>query len=129
MPNEKEIEQKLGEWLEWKRNEQRANQRRLEIEQELGAMIPAPAEGSRTQRYGNFRVTTTQPISYRLDVEGWQQVACTVPEKLWPVKTETKLVPKGYKWLEANSPDVWKKVARVVTAKAGKIGWKVEVVD
>ncbi len=115
-------------WLEAKRAETAANARRIAIEEQLATAFDVPDEGSKTHKIEGFKVTVTQPVARKLDVDAWTKVEAKCPVQLRPVKVKLEADPAGCKYLAQNEPAIWKRIASAFETKPGKIGFKVEVV-
>jgi len=64
-----ELTQLLESWEHEKTIELTANARRQAIEQQLALVLAAPDEGQKSHRVGPFKVTRTNAVYYRGDVE------------------------------------------------------------
>lgn len=117
------------DWLEAKNDEQKANQRRLNIEKELTAALDAKDEGSITHKLDGYKVTLTQPVRRSVDADMWAEIEATVDAELHPIKYKIEADPKGMKWLQENEPLEWAKMAPAFTTKPGKISVKVEEME
>ncbi len=114
------------EWLNAKRLEDDAKQKRIEAEEALITLLGARDEGAQTHDVGQFKVTVTGVINRKLDAETYfGQVEAQLPEDLRPVRMEPKLDETGVKWLQSNRPDLYAIMARALTVKPGKTGVKV----
>lgn len=122
------VETLCRDWLEAKRAETAANARRIEIEAQLAQAMEVPEEGSKTHKLDGFKVTVTQPVTRKLDPIKWDAVAHLVPEAMRPVKVKIEADATGCKYLAANEPQLWKKIAKAFETKPGKVGFKVEAV-
>jgi len=120
------IESLARDWLEAKRAEGQANRQRLAIEKEIADALEVKSEGSITHTLENYKVTLTQPVSRKLDVDAWKKVAHHCPDSLKPIKVSLTADVAGVKWLIDKSPQVWSKISDAFTTKPGKIGVKVE---
>jgi hypothetical protein len=113
-------------WLEAKRAENKARDKRIEIEAQLAEAFEVPTEGTKTQGTENYKVTVGQPITRKLDVDAWDKVKGKVPMSLHPVKVSVTADAAGCKYLAQERPDVWKAIAPAFTATPGKVSIKVE---
>lgn len=117
-----------AEWLEAKRAETAANKRRLEVEAQMAQCFDVPAEGSKTHNLDSYKITMSQPVTRKLDAKEWEAVKDKIPTDLHPVKVKVEADAAGCKYLAANEPAIWKKIAKAFETKPGKIGVKVEAV-
>jgi hypothetical protein len=122
------LEALARDWLEAKRAETAATQRRHAIEAQLAAALKVPPEGAKTHRLNGYKVTLTQPVTRRVDEAVWQQVRDNCPPNLQPVKIKIEADAAGCKYLAQNEPEIWRAIARAFETKPGKIGVKVEEV-
>lgn len=116
------------DWLDAKRAENAASKRRIEIEEQLAQALEVPEEGSKTHKIDGFKVTLTQPVTRKLDVDAWEKVKGQISADLAPVKVKLEADATGCKWLANNEPKLWRKIAAAFETKPGKIGVKVEEV-
>ena len=123
------IEALARDWLDAKRAETEAQQRRVAIEAQLAAALEVKDEGSITHNLDGYKVTLTQPVTRKLDEKAWAKVKDKAPVEMWPVKTKVEADPTGMKWLADNEPAIWKKIATAFESKKGKVGVKVEAMQ
>lgn len=114
------------DWLEAKMDENTARKRRIEIETQLADAFDVPHEGSKTHQVGNFKLTLTQPVSRKLDLQEWDEVRSLIPSRLHPIKAKIDADATGCKYLSSHEPELWAKIASAFETKPGKIGVKVE---
>jgi hypothetical protein len=115
----------LQAWLDAKAAETEAANARLAIEGEILQAFKARPEGQVTHKAGDYSLTLNQPISIKLDIDTWQQIASVCPESLRPVKVKLEADGVGIKYLQNNEPDIWKTIARAFETKPGKVSVKV----
>lgn len=120
------VERLCAEWLEAKRAETAANKRRIAIEDQIAQAFDVPTEGSKTHKTEAYKVTLTQPVTRKLDVDTWAAVSSKVPENLHPVKVTLSADPAGCKYLANKEPEIWAIASKAIETKPGKIGVKVE---
>jgi len=123
------IEGLCGGWLEAKRREDEARKSRIEIENQISVALEKKSEGSITHKLEHYKVTLTQPIYRKLDVEKWTTVKTLIDQKLWPIKVIVEADATGCKWLAKERPDLWALVADAFTVTPGKIGVEVKEVE
>ena len=116
----------LADWIEAKKAETLANRQRLAIEEQIVEAMDVPAEGSKTHKLDNYKVTLTQPVARKLDEKTWAQVKDLIPSDMAPIKVKVDADATGCKWLAQNEPDLWAKIAPAFETKPGKVGVKVE---
>jgi hypothetical protein len=120
------IESLCAAWLEANHAEKRARNMRLTIEADLAEAFEVPAEGSKTHRLENHKLTFTQPVYRKVDEAEWLRVSGLIPENLHPVRFKIEADAAGCKYLAQNEPDMWKAIAGAFETKPGKVGVKVE---
>lgn len=116
------------DWLEAKRAENAANAARIKIEEQLAEAMEIPDEGSKTHKIDGFKITVTQPVARKLDAAAWEKVKQHVSPEMAPIKVKIEPDATGCKWLAANDPKTWRKIAAAFETKPGKVGFKVEEV-
>jgi hypothetical protein len=113
-------------WLEAKRDEAAANARRIAVEEQMIQAMEVPDEGSKTHKLDGYKVTVTQPVTRKIDLDAWANVEDKCPAELRPVKIVAVADAPGMKWLQEHQPRIWKKIASAFETKPGKVGFKVE---
>ena len=114
------------DWLEAKQEEEYAKARRIEIEKQLTQALDVPDEGSKTHKIDGYKITVTQPVSRKIDLDAWDKVSDHLPIGMQPIKTKVEADPAGCKYLAKEEPEMWAKVASAFTVQPGKVGFKVE---
>ena len=114
------------DWLDAKRDEKKANMRRLDIEAQLAEALEIKSEGASTTHIEGYKITATQPVTRKVDPVAWEKVKNKLPTILWPVKFKLEADATGCKYLANNEPELWSMVAEAFEAKPGKIGFKIE---
>ena len=114
------------DWLEAKRDEKKANMRRLDIEAQLAQALEIKSEGASTTHIEGYKITATQPVTRKVDPVTWEKVKNKLPTNMWPVKFKLEADATGCKYLANNEPELWSMVAEAFEAKPGKIGFKIE---
>ena len=117
-----------ADWLVIKAEEKALTAKRHAIEEQLNAALEAKDEGSISHKTEGHKITLTQPVSRKVDAIIWDKVAKKIPTHLHPVKTAISADAAGCRYLLANEPKLWAKIAPAFETKAGKIGVKIEVV-
>lgn len=124
---EQTLEQLVDELIAAKAVETKANNDRIAIEKKLIDMLPAKEEGASTTQLANgLKVTITGKLSYKADMAALQEICAKLPEEFRPIKTEVKLDETGAKFLRANEPAIWAKLAKAITVKAAKTAVEVK---
>lgn len=114
------------DWLDAKRDEKKANMRRLDIEVQLAAAIEIKSDGASTTHIEGYKITANQPVSRKVDPKAWEKVKANCPINMWPIKIKVEADAAGCKYLANNEPEVWSAIASAFETKPGKIGFKVE---
>jgi len=113
-------------WIDAKRAETAANAARIKIEAEMIAALEIPDEGSKTQKIEGYKITVTQPVARKLDVDMWEKVKGLIPAEMAPVKIKIEADAVGCKYLAANEPKLWRKIAKAFETKPGKVIFRIE---
>ena len=116
------------DWLAIKAEEKALTAKRHAIEEQIAAALEVKDEGSISHKLDGHKVTLTQPVSRKVDAIVWDKVAKKIPTHLHPVKTVISADSAGCRYLLANEPKLWAKIAPAFETRAGKIGVKIEVV-
>ena len=118
---EAELEHLAELWLIVKDAERQANAERLRIEDKILALSPAKEEGSSSLTLTNgYKLKMIGKLSYKTDLDALLEITADWPEEQKPVKTETKPDEAALKFLRANRPDLWSRIAPAVTTKPMK---------
>jgi hypothetical protein len=123
------VEGLCGAWLGAKRREDDAKKARLEVEAQIGAALEKKPEGAITHKLTAYKVTLTQPIYRKLDLEKWHGLKMLIGQDYWPVKTIIEADASGCKWLAKERPDLWALIAEAFTVSPGKLGVEVKELD
>lgn len=124
---EQTIDDLVDELIAAKALESRANKDRIAIEEKIVALIGAKEEGAQTTELDSgMKVTITGKLSYKADMAVLQEICAKLPEEFRPIKTEVKLDETGAKFLRANEPAIWAKLAKAITVKAAKTSVEVK---
>lgn len=110
------------DWLEAKAAEEAARAERHAIETQLAEALETKAEGSITHVVGDYRITLRQSVARKVDPATWTQVAEHCPPDMRPVKIKLEADATGCKYLAANEPQIWAKIAPAFETKPQKIG-------
>jgi len=127
-PQEKELTlDELAElWTQTKAAEDQHRKDRVAIEDAILAITDAKEEGSETTTTDHYKVTTTARLIRKIDFKVYDQIVDQIPEQLRPIKIKRELDSAGCKWLAANEPDVYRKLAVAIETKPGKVGFRIE---
>ena len=113
----------LNEWIKAKKAEDKAKQKRLEIEGKIE--VPNFDGKSKTMEIDGFKVNFKKNESYALDQEAYKTIRKEIPESLRPEKIKFELDVKGFLYLGMSENDIeqeaYKKISNVVTFKTGKV--------
>jgi hypothetical protein len=86
-------------------------------------------EGAITHKLTAYKVTLTQPIYRKLDLEKWPTVKTLIGQEFWPIKMVVEADPAGCKWLAKERPDLWAMIAEAFTVSPGKVGVEVKEIE
>jgi hypothetical protein len=123
------VEGLCGAWLEAKRREDEARKSRIEIENQISVALEKKTEGSITHKLEHYKVTLSQPIYRKLDLEKWPTVKTLIGQEFWPIKMTVEADPAGCKWLAKERPDLWAMIAEAFTVSPGKVGVEVKEIE
>jgi len=122
-----ELEHLVERWLTVKDAERQANAERLRIEDKILALSPAKEEGSSSLTLTNgYKLKMIGKLSYKTDLDALLEITADWPEEQKPVKIETKADEAALKFLRANRPDLWSRIAPAVTTKPMKTSITIE---
>tara|TARA_R110000868_G_scaffold92457_7_gene256640 strand:+ start:2786 stop:3166 length:381 start_codon:yes stop_codon:yes gene_type:complete len=121
-----ELNELAEAWLLAKDQERRANTSRIDIEDQMLALMRPNREEGRTTTLldSGLKIITTHKLSYKADFPLMLETVRDWPEAMQPVKTvvdETML-----KQIRAERPDLWRTLAPAITTKAAKVGFAIE---
>ena len=85
------------------------------------AIVTGGAEGlGKAFAIGDFKITVTGKINYKMDWKKWDEVKAQVPAELHPVKLKPEVDAKGIGWLRDNKPELYALVpVEIAPAKTG----------
>lgn len=107
-----------AEWIEAKKAEIKANKDRVDLEDELIALLGAKEEGSKTHNIDDFKIAITGRLNRKVDWDVFDKLG--IPVDLQPVKIKRELDLKGLRYLEDNEPSIYKKLAKAMTVEPAK---------
>ena len=112
-------------YLEAKEAEARANQTRIEIEEQIIEIMGVKTEGQHSYKTEFFKVVTKGNLSRKVDWAAFEKIKdkFTVDP---PIKTKLELDLSAYKQLEKTDPENYKLMTLCVSTKPNKAGVTVE---
>ena len=116
-----------ADWLDIKAQEKALTAKRHAIEEQIATALEVKDEGSISHKLDGHKVTLTQPVSRKVDAIVWDKVSKKIPQHLQPVKHTISADAAGCRYLLANEPKLWAKIAPAFETRTGKIGVKIEV--
>jgi len=121
------IEELVDQFIGAKAAETAATKRRVAIEEQMIALLGKRDEGAETHELANgMKVTITGKLTYTADMEKLQEICAKLPQEMRPLKTKVELDTYGAKYLRANEPAIWAKLAKAITVKTAKTGVEVK---
>ena len=121
------VDSLAADWLAVKAEEKALTAMRHAIEEQIAAALEAKDEGSISHKTEGHKITLTQPVSRKVDAIVWDKVSKKIPQHLQPVKHTISADAAGCRYLLANEPKLWAKIAPAFETRTGKIGVKIEV--
>jgi len=97
------------------------------IENAVIAIVGAKEEGAKTVALADGRkLTVTGKLTYSADMAQLLSLVTALPKHLSPIKLVHQLDATGAKWLRANDPENWAKIAPAITVKPAKTAVEVK---
>ena len=115
-----------ADWLVIKAEEKALTAKRHAIEEQIATALEVKEEGSISHKLDGHKITLTQPVSRKVDAIIWDKVSRKIPKPFHPVKTVISADSAGCRYLLANEPKLWAKIAPAFATRAGKVGVKIE---
>jgi len=121
-------EELLKDWIKFKKLETKNKIKREEIEVEIEKEYGEFEKKSKTfnDKELGYKTNISKNIYVKLDQDMYKSIRNDIPAELRPEKIIFELDSKGYKWLEENKEEIYKKVSDCVTVTPGKTTVKVE---
>lgn len=69
-------------WMHLKTQEREIAAKRIEVEEAMKQFLPLPVEGQKSLRAGDFKITATNKLYYKLDRELFETVKLMVPPEV-----------------------------------------------
>ena len=119
-----------------KATEDQATAKRIEIEEQIAALVPTEEVGQATVKVADgTKLVVKRGLNYKADVPAVEATFRELPsgpddEPLpLPIKSKTtrSLDEKGYEWYRQNRPDVFAKIAPHVTVTPKKVSVELKV--
>lgn len=104
-----------------KAEETRATDLRRDLAAQIQELTGHTAEGSKTYKDGDWKVTVKAPLITSMDWEKWDSVKESIPPEFWPVEMKPSLDMKGVKWIADNDATLYATLAQCLTIKPGAI--------
>jgi hypothetical protein len=102
-----------------KKREDAAKLERIDIEEQIAAMVETPDNGSKTVDAGNgLKVVVKRSLNYKADMEGLVSLDGLVIRI--PVKTKQVFDEKAYEEIRASLPKDYAKISEFVTISPAK---------
>lgn len=121
------IEELVDQFIGAKAAETAATKRRVAIEEQMIALLGKRDEGAETHELANgFKLTITGKQTYTADMAALQDICAKLPQEFRPIKTKVELDQTGAKYLRANEPAIWAKLAKAITVKPAKTSVEVK---
>ena len=94
----------------------------------IGSVTTKSGAGAIPITASAVKLTTTGGLSYSIDdMEAFRNITQDWDANLVPLKTKTEADEAGFKYIRRERPDLWTKLANVVTVKPRKTSVKVSV--
>lgn len=118
----------LSDWCKFKKAENVAKKKRIEVEGKVEALYGSFEEKSKTfsEEELGFKTVISKSITSSLNQEMYKEVRLNIHEDLRPEKIKFEIDTVGMKWLKENKPEIYREVSDCITSKPGKTGVKVE---
>jgi hypothetical protein len=114
----------IDDILKLKEREKKLKEKREGLEAKLAKKFEIDLGRSKTQEFGDKKVTLKSPLYYKVDSDKWIDIRSKVPPGLNPIRTKFDLDVAGYKYLEANEPEVFSLISDAITVTEGKLQFK-----
>lgn len=125
MRNETEIVNDL--WAA-KQAESEAKAKRIELEEELIALLGAKEEGQQKHEIGDYKVTIEGKLLRKIDWKAFDaHIASKIPVAMHPVKMVRELDVTGVKYLANNEPQLYRLLSSALTVTPAKTYVKIEL--
>lgn len=122
MTNDDNLQALATFWLAAKGEEAAANQRRLEIEEQIVQAIKPNKDGKSTFKLENgLKICITLKTNFKADdMAALEALTADWPEKLQVVRIKKEINETKLKDLREYRADLWKNLAKHITSKAAK---------
>lgn len=121
---EPSLEDKCAYLLELKEQENIIKEQRIEVENDIAAIVATKEEGTDKAEVGSFKVTVTSKLTRSLDYPAYLAIENDIPAGLRCVDLKPTLNLKILRAMEMANPDI---IPVFVTTKPAKSSVKVEV--
>ena len=122
------LDQLLFQWHEWKQAERKANAARVEVEEQIAALVNVPEEGSAKTETDYYKMTVTGTMRRTVDEAALSALRDQIPDAIRNrvFRYKPSLDLKELRYVQNNEPDIYTTLAQVITAKPGNPTFKVE---
>lgn len=117
-------------WLKAKENEAAANAERLQIEQQIVAMLPGEIEGTASREVSDYRVSVRYGVTRKVDTTRLQAMWDTLPAKAQEAfRWKADLVLPKLRALQEYMPTEYARLAAAIETKPAKPSISIELVE
>jgi hypothetical protein len=111
-----------------KQAESEAKTKRIELEEELIALLGAKEEGQQKHIIGDYKVTIEGKLLRKIDWKAFDaNIASKIPVAMHPVKMIRELDVTGVKYLANNEPQLYRLLSSALTVTPAKTYVKIEL--
>jgi phage baseplate assembly protein W len=130
MEQPSELDDLLYQWALTKKAERDAAKARVDVEEQILALVGSKPEGSETHETEYYRITVTGNVRRSVDAAALAAVQSEIPQAIFDrvFKYEPKLDLREMRYVQNNEPGIYSTIAQAITAKPGKPTIKVEEV-
>lgn len=120
MAGEMPLDALAAEWRALKSAEEELREKRLAVEHQICGATGVRDEGAKTHEAGRYSITVKGSLTRSMDWEVWRRIEASIPPDLRPVKLVEQLDEPRVKYLQANEPELYAKIAAALTVKPAK---------
>jgi hypothetical protein len=117
-------------WLDAKVQEKAANERRVAIEADIAAMLPAKSEGAVTETVGTYKIVCDYKLTRSVDSDKLQEAWATLDPHVqaafaWKASVKVGELRKVQEFM----PEAYTALAQIIEVKPAKTSVKVELLE
>ena len=130
MTTDEQLETLTISWLDAKKEEKAANDKRIGIEKDILAIVRPNAEGRMSLKLGSgYKLTLDSKMIYKGDCDALEAMSADWPAEYQVVRIKKDLNETKLKEIRMYRPEVWLRMSEAITMKPAKVSVSIERIE